>query len=147
MCGEVRGTAGGRTSTCLCDGIDCRRCALGRIRRPISDHFDPESGSFWHTPYFGDPAPCEFCQATALRLTRSAFPPDLRPASPVPELLAQIRRVADELRGGSVAHVAGGEVCIEGPELMTKPAGLVDELVAEVLVRWSARPDREAFGR
>lgn len=85
-------TERGRTWLRLCDGIDCRRCALGRIRRPISDHFDPETGRFWHTPYFASIAPCEFCQATALRLTRESFPDDLRPASPVPEVLAEARR-------------------------------------------------------
>jgi hypothetical protein len=107
--------------------------------------FDPETRSFWHTPYFASIAPCEFCQATALRLTRSAFPPDLRPASPVPELLAEIRRVTAELRAQHVAQVAAGGVCIDGPELKPEPLDLIGELFAEVLVRWNGRADRDAF--
>jgi uncharacterized protein YlaI len=39
-------------STCLCEGIRCNRCQRKRIPRPISDYFDPKSGSWLHVPYF-----------------------------------------------------------------------------------------------
>jgi hypothetical protein len=69
-CGEIRGRAwvpgtGGAVylaeSTCICGGIPCRRCGRGRVRRPISDHYDPRDGHFWHTPYFGHLAGCAEC--------------------------------------------------------------------------------------
>lgn len=55
-CGEVRGrTPGGRRSSCLCQGIECIWCGA-RFRRPISDHYVPETKRWLHTPYLALPA-------------------------------------------------------------------------------------------
>jgi hypothetical protein len=71
-CSQVRGLAwapaagGGLThwrSVCICDGMTCRRCAINRIRRPISDYYNPRDGMFWHVPYFVGMAPCRECRA------------------------------------------------------------------------------------
>jgi hypothetical protein len=70
-CGHIRGAIPTRArtgevvklkSTCLCEGITCRRCGNGRIPRPITDCYDPSDGRFWHVPYFGDRAPCYECR-------------------------------------------------------------------------------------
>ena len=47
----------------LCHGIPCPRCKARLIHRPISNTFDPESNSIWHTPYFGGMMPCKECRA------------------------------------------------------------------------------------
>jgi hypothetical protein len=69
-CGGIRGTEVtptsdgvelGATSLCLCDGIVCRYCGEGRVRRPISDWYDPEKSGWWHTPYFGGMRQCAEC--------------------------------------------------------------------------------------
>jgi DNA-binding response OmpR family regulator len=39
-------------STCLCRGLICSECGRRRMRRPISDYYDPEDGRWWHVPYF-----------------------------------------------------------------------------------------------
>ncbi len=51
-CGELRGKinvlpAGGvmidtRQLSCRCESIPCRYCEDGKVRRPLSEHFDPE---------------------------------------------------------------------------------------------------------
>lgn len=64
-CGQVRGETGelpddwnreeeGETnvSTCFCEGLICERCGERKRHRPISDYYDPESGEWWHVPYF-----------------------------------------------------------------------------------------------
>jgi hypothetical protein len=60
-CGTVRGCAVAhwgdgdvfRTkSTCLCEGLECIKCGRRRLRRPISNYFDPEDGHWWHVPHF-----------------------------------------------------------------------------------------------
>jgi hypothetical protein len=71
-CGEFRGSVnlfpdGGlmldkRELRCRCDGIPCRYCDTGVVRRPLSDHFDPERRA-GHTPWFGYLVPCGACQA------------------------------------------------------------------------------------
>lgn len=69
-CETIRGTTWGPKhdggvgpwkSTCLCEGIVCRRCGKGRIRRPISDYYSPKDGYFWHVPYFMGMAGCSRC--------------------------------------------------------------------------------------
>lgn len=61
VCGAVRGQVlreeeGGtlylRESTCFCDGLVCRSCGERRVRRPISDYYDPRDGGWWHVAYF-----------------------------------------------------------------------------------------------
>jgi hypothetical protein len=49
-----------KKSTCLCEGIVCRKCELGKKRRPISAYYDPESG-WWSVPYFTGFSPCHSC--------------------------------------------------------------------------------------
>jgi hypothetical protein len=70
-CSQVRGLAwgpaskGGLThwkSVCICEGIICRRCETNRVRRPISDYYNPRDGAFWHVPYFGGMLPCRKCR-------------------------------------------------------------------------------------
>lgn len=52
-CGDIRGrTPDGRLSVCFCQGVVCDWCGA-RLRRPVSDHYDPRDGGRWlHTPYF-----------------------------------------------------------------------------------------------
>jgi hypothetical protein len=51
-CREVRGTsADGRVSACYCSGLICNRCGA-RVRRPITDYYDPADGKWWHIAYF-----------------------------------------------------------------------------------------------
>jgi hypothetical protein len=64
FCGEVAGHLGEIKSTCLCEGIPCRSCGIGRVRRPISDTYDPATGSFWHVPYFMGMGACRGCKIT-----------------------------------------------------------------------------------
>ena len=71
-CGEFHGKAivlprGGvmldtRILTCRCDGIPCRYCHTGTVRRPMTEHFDPERRA-GHMPWFGYLVPCGRCQA------------------------------------------------------------------------------------
>lgn len=70
-CGEFHGKVlvmpGGvmlldtRQLKCRCDGITCHYCAEGTVRRPVSEHFDPERRA-GHTPWFGYLVPCGRCQ-------------------------------------------------------------------------------------
>jgi hypothetical protein len=71
QCGEIRGTTWGSRhdgsvgpweSTCICEGVVCRKCGDRRIRRPISDHYELDDGHFWHTPYFVANFPCRGCR-------------------------------------------------------------------------------------
>lgn len=66
-CGEFRGTCiaeGEQVELlCLCQGIPCPRCHEGLIRRPISDHFDEETGRIWHTSWVSGMIPCRRCKA------------------------------------------------------------------------------------
>jgi hypothetical protein len=66
-CGEIRGTTWGPChngtvgqwkSTCICEGLVCKKCGERHIRRPISNHYDLDDGQFWHTPYFGSNFRC-----------------------------------------------------------------------------------------
>jgi hypothetical protein len=49
-CGEFRNAA--RNVLCICSGYVCSSYRVGRMRRPISDHYDEDSGKLWHTPSF-----------------------------------------------------------------------------------------------
>jgi hypothetical protein len=50
-----------RQLRCRCDSIPCRYCESGSVRRPLSEHLDPErrAGS---TPWFGYLVSCGGCQ-------------------------------------------------------------------------------------
>jgi hypothetical protein len=71
-CGEFRGKinvlpSGGtmidaRQLACRCESIPCRYCKDGRVRRPLSEHFDPERRP-GRMPWFGYLVPCGDCQA------------------------------------------------------------------------------------
>ena len=72
VCGEFRGKIGvlpsggvmidTRPLSCRCEAIPCRYCGPGTVRRPLTEHFDPErrAGSM---PWFGYLVPCGNCQA------------------------------------------------------------------------------------
>jgi hypothetical protein len=64
FCGEVAGRLGRRNSTCLCEGIPCRLCGIGRVQRPISDSSDPATGRWSHAPYFMGMGACRDCVIT-----------------------------------------------------------------------------------
>ena len=71
-CGEFRGKIvvkpqgamllDTRQLSCRCTSVACRYCGEGRVRRPLSEHFDPERRS-GHVPWFGYLVPCGNCQA------------------------------------------------------------------------------------
>jgi hypothetical protein len=65
FCGGVVGRHGDIKSTCLCEGIACRYCGIGRVRRPTSDHYVPASGRFMHSPYFTGMGGCRDCVTRA----------------------------------------------------------------------------------
>ncbi|MEJ7787535.1 MAG: hypothetical protein WKF96_22245 [Solirubrobacteraceae bacterium] len=77
-CGEVRDKQpGGSTSLCLCQGIRCRYCRAGRVRRPISEHYCVTDHRLWHTAHFGNRAPCRHCRelATLSGYRHNSWPP------------------------------------------------------------------------
>jgi len=51
-----------RWLSCRCDSIPCRYCPDGKVRRPLSEHFDPERRAGC-VPWFGYLLPCGQCQA------------------------------------------------------------------------------------
>ena len=71
-CGEFRGKINvlprsgmyldTRQLSCRCDSIPCRYCEEGNVRRPLSEHFDPERRAGC-MPWFGYLIPCGHCQA------------------------------------------------------------------------------------
>lgn len=73
-CGELLGRinvlpAGGamvdtRELSCRCASIACRYCEHGRVRRPHTEHLDPERRA-GRMPWFGYLVPCGGCQAAA----------------------------------------------------------------------------------
>jgi hypothetical protein len=85
-CGTVRGETfaarshgvGRWTSTCLCEGPLCKRCGILRVRKPISDHYNPADGRFWHVPHFTGLAPCRRCREEERALT--ALPTTTEPS-------------------------------------------------------------------
>jgi hypothetical protein len=64
FCGEVAGHLGRSKSTCLCEGIPCRSCGIGRVQRPISNSYDPATGRWSHAPYFMGMGACRDCVIT-----------------------------------------------------------------------------------
>ena len=71
-CGELRGRINvlpghgvyidTRELSCRCVSIPCRYCEQGRVRRPLSEHCDPERRA-GRMPWFGYLVPCGGCQA------------------------------------------------------------------------------------
>jgi hypothetical protein len=50
------------TVSCLCHGIPCKYC--GKLKhRPISNSYDPQTNTVWHTPYFAGLFGCAECEA------------------------------------------------------------------------------------
>lgn len=49
--------------SCLCDGIVCPQCKKGRMHRPISNRYDPESNRVWHYPHLYYLRGCDACAA------------------------------------------------------------------------------------
>lgn len=73
-CGEARGrlvapephdptVSSVVTVACLCEGLPCPSCGVGRIHRPISNYFDAATRTAVHVPYFGHVLPCRECRA------------------------------------------------------------------------------------
>lgn len=73
-CGEFRGKIhvmprpgvmlDTRELRCRCQSIPCRYCQTGTVRRPLSEHLDPERRS-GHMPWFGYLVPCGLCQTSS----------------------------------------------------------------------------------
>lgn len=55
-CGEYKGLAiekdGEVGVMCICNGIDCTKCGINRVHRPISNYFSNKDAKIWHVPYF-----------------------------------------------------------------------------------------------
>jgi hypothetical protein len=69
-CGELKGAARRGCGTplpvlCICDGVACRRCGIGRVRRPGSTSIDAVTGVLWYTPGFSVGRPCDLCERGA----------------------------------------------------------------------------------
>jgi hypothetical protein len=64
LCGGVAGRVGEIKSTCLCEGIACRHCGIGRVERPTSDQYVPATGRFMHSPYSMGMGGCRDCVIT-----------------------------------------------------------------------------------
>jgi len=52
--------------SCLCEGIVCRYCRRGAIRRPISNQYDETTGVVFHTAHFGWMSACKSCWERAM---------------------------------------------------------------------------------
>jgi len=65
VCGEFRNRP--RNVLCICDALVCAVCGEGKIRKPISDHFDPADGKLWHTPWLMGLRSCPSCGAGSSR--------------------------------------------------------------------------------
>jgi hypothetical protein len=73
-CGEFRGKINvlpgcgvlidTRRLSCRCESIPCHYCQDGEVRRPLTEHFDPERRAGC-TPWFGYLVPCGRCQAAS----------------------------------------------------------------------------------
>jgi hypothetical protein len=130
FCGAVRGTtAGGRESLCLCDGITCRYCGLGRTFRPCSDHFEWQTRSFWHMPYFGGWHPCDPCVRLARRVeSNPSFPGPLTSDPRLRSLLGVIREAHQRLAPPSAQSASerdrGAIVAAHAPVHVWRELGL-----------------------
>jgi hypothetical protein len=94
FCGGVAGQLGDIKSTCLCEGIPCRYCGIGRVRRPTSDHYVPATGRFMHSPYFMGMGGCRDCVITvygAVPEERYSWPGPLSDNPSLGELLDTIK--------------------------------------------------------
>ena len=69
ICGELRDRA--RRIFCACDQLVCAACGEGRIRRPISDHYEA-TGRIWHTPWLMGMRSCPSCGASSSRAWANA---------------------------------------------------------------------------
>jgi len=49
-------------ASCLCDGILCPKCKKNKVRRPISNHYDIESNTIDHSPWFMGMMGCGECR-------------------------------------------------------------------------------------
>ncbi len=72
VCGELHGRGlardppdGARITpvsvSCLCDGLVCGRCRVGRLHRPITNHYDERTGQVIHMPWFSVWRECSVC--------------------------------------------------------------------------------------
>jgi hypothetical protein len=68
VCGEYRNRA--RNVLCWCDALTCAVCGEGKIRKPISDHWDPADAKLWHSPWFTGLKRCDVCGASAVKAWR-----------------------------------------------------------------------------
>lgn len=128
-CGDIRGEG----CSCLCEGITCSYCRAGRIHRPITDQFDPVLDKWWHTPYFGNRAPCASCRALAHAIagpTRT-YP---GPISKDP----RVRRVLHAVRAAAIALTA------DDANVRPDGAGPYVVAVRGDVVAWSAVTDDPA---
>jgi hypothetical protein len=130
FCGDVRGkTRRGHVSLCLCDGLTCHYCGLGRIHRPISNSFDPHTRTFWHTPYFGAGSPCRECRRIAWQVyPNTGFPGPLDSDERLRALLEALREAHEALRPDR-AHSAfksdkAAIVALHAPESVWRTLGL-----------------------
>ncbi len=48
--------------TCLCEGILCPKCKKNKIHRPISNSYDKETNTIWHSPWFSGMKVCDECR-------------------------------------------------------------------------------------
>ena len=61
QCGEYKSSeTAKRRVVCNCSNIPCPRCAVNKIRRPISNYFSQDDGKIWHVPYFSNS--CRDCR-------------------------------------------------------------------------------------
>lgn len=58
-CGELYGGP----YLCLCKGLTCGACGVGRIHRPVSSYFDETTGKIIHVPHFATLKRCHSCGA------------------------------------------------------------------------------------
>ncbi len=50
------------STSCLCDGIICPKCHISKIHKPVSNQYDQETNSIWHSPWFAAQAGCQKCR-------------------------------------------------------------------------------------
>lgn len=56
-CGELYGGP----CLCLCKGLTCSACGVGRIHRPISCYYDETTDEIIHVPHFAALKRCDIC--------------------------------------------------------------------------------------
>lgn len=50
------------STSCLCDGIICPKCHITKIHKPVSNQYDQETNTIWHSPWFAAQAGCDNCR-------------------------------------------------------------------------------------